>query len=148
MAKMPQATTIAPVGPITVGLGQAVDVIGQYSENGDDPSNPDVHTTNMVWLQVGVGQFGSKSNVEPNTPYSRSWVATQLGAAQIQVITYYSSSGTPLTPYPSPVLSVNVINVRAVGDADLPPREADVDLPAREGDVVLPSRKGDATLED
>jgi hypothetical protein len=151
------SVTVSPLGPVTIGLGDAFDITASFSLNGPNPGNPTVSGYTLSWQRISPGApatFASESTPSPDTDYTHTCSAAILNAVGdyvIRVEGYYFSDAAP----PNFEQSVDVdITVHVVEqphyreiEADAPDRTATAGLEARTADAAMPARTAVAGME-
>lgn len=143
----PTGCTSTPPGPLTVALGETVNVTAEYALNGPSPGSPTVSQYTIVWQQVGSGVYASQVNAVADTPYVRGWTAPALGVYQLQAILLFSTDVQSLTPFPAQPIDVTVVRATPEVDAGLEDRTVVAGLEAREVEAGLPTRAVTAGME-
>jgi hypothetical protein len=74
--------TAAPAGPLVVGLGNTLDIVGSFTLNG--PSGATVLSQDMAWEKIAPGApltWATQSTVVNDTNYTKSFDPQALGLA-------------------------------------------------------------------
>lgn len=147
------SVTATPTGPVTIGLGQSLDITARFTLNG--PSGATLISRAMNWQKTAPGlplSFDGETSPTEDTDYTKTCSALVLNAVgtytlRVQV---YSIYNTP-PPFDQTVnsndITVHVAGVREI-DAELPERTATVGLPSRESEAELPLRSAEVGLPD
>lgn len=81
------AVTATPAGPVTVGLGQSLDITGRFALNG--PSGGTLLSRSMAWLHLSPGApFSFDFELSPieDTDYTKTCPASALDSIGAHVI--------------------------------------------------------------
>jgi len=144
------SVTATPTGPVTIGLGQTLDVTGRFTLNGPPPGSPTSSTYTLLWQKVGVpASLASEIGATAGTVYTKTIPAAQLpiGTHQFKV------EGSVLyDPFDEQYVDSNLITVHVMREvreveATLPDRTVTAGLESRTVDATLPSREVVAGLE-
>lgn len=144
------SVTATPTGPVTIGLGQTLDISASFTLNGPPPGSPTSSTYTLLWQKVGLGaSLASESGASAGTVYTKTISAVHLpiGTHQFKV-----EGAVLYDPFDEQYVDSNLITVHVAGvreiDAELPERTATVGLPSRESEAELPLRSAEVGLPD
>lgn len=145
--------TATPAGPVTIGVGQRLDIAASFTLNGPPTGSPTFSSYSLSWQRVGLpASLDSQAPAVAGTVYTKTMGADRLpvGTHQFKVQgIYINNSGQPdsfvLTD--SNLITVHVMREAREVEANLPDRTVTAGLPSREVDASLPSREVVAGLE-
>lgn len=136
------AVTATPAGPVTIGLGQTLDITASFTLNGPPPGSPTSSTYSLTWQKVGVpASLALESPATAGTPYTKTIAVSFLpiGTHQFKVEANVQYDPFDEQYVDSNLITVHVTRAREI-EAELPDREIVAGLPSRELEAELPSR--------
>lgn len=144
------AVTATPAGPVTIGLGQSVDVTAEYTLNGPSTALPGTSIYTILWSESSSGVWASETTptTQPDTPFTKTCPASvfpAVGEYTLRVNVLHSGSGLSVYSTLAPDITVHVARAREI-EAELPDRTLTAGLPDRTVEAELPSRTVEAGL--
>lgn len=148
MHELIDAVTAAPIGPVTIGHGHALDITASFTLDGSSPGTPTTSTyTIQVSRVVSPGVYASifGTQVSPataGTDYTMTVPASELpiGSRTFVATATLTTDAPHFQIVHSNEITVHVVPfVRAV-EAELPDRNVTAGLPERSVDAEAPAR--------
>lgn len=138
-----QAVSVAPGGPVTIVVGQTLDLTAAILLNGPPPGSPTSSTYTLTWQKIGVpASLASQSPVTPLTPYTKTIAAVHLpvGVHEFKVNGYVLYDPFDEQDVDSDLVTVHVVREAREIEAELPDRTLTAGLPDRTVEGELPGR--------
>lgn len=109
------AVTATPTGPVTIGLGQTLDITASYTLNGPPTGSPTFSSYSLSWQRVGLpASLDSQAPAVAGTVYTKTMGVAHLpvGTHQFKVQgIYINNAGQPdsLVFVDSNLITVHVV---------------------------------------